>query len=157
MNNRKKIFASLLAFGVLFNVFSIPAFAADVTEGTEQIIRYEDGSYTVVTLTYDFSSVVSEKAAVKKTSGVKEYVHYNKDDLPLWTFRVHGSFEYYGSSAKSTNADYSQSVHASIWSFVSASAYCSGASAIATGNFKQGIIPISTTISLTCSADGVLS
>jgi len=70
MNNRKKIFASLLAFGVLFNVFSIPAFAADVTEGTEQIIRYEDGSYTVVTLTYDFSSVVSEKAAVKKTIGV---------------------------------------------------------------------------------------
>lgn len=55
------------------------------------------------------------------------------------------------------DADYSQSVHVSFWPFVSASAYCSGASAVANGTFKKGVAPVSKIITLTCSKDGKLS
>lgn len=154
---KRNFFSILLAIFVFANAFCIPTFAANIPEGEEQVVYYEDGSYDIVTITYDYPSGTPERGTVKKTSGIKEYVHYNSADQPLWTFRVHGSFEYNGSSAEATDADYSQSVHVSAWSFTSASAYCSGASAIADGSFKKGIIPISTTITLTCSKDGKLS
>ncbi len=155
MNVRKKNFAILLAFFVCVNTFCIPTFAANIPESEDRVVYYEDGSYDIVTITYDLPAVT--RGTTKKTSGTKEYIHYNSADQPLWTFRVHGSFEYNGISAEATNADYSQSVHVSVWSFTSASAYCSGSSAIADGSFKKGIIPISTTITLTCSKDGKLS
>ena len=157
MSGRKKFYLILLAFCTFVSIFCIPAFAADASENEEQIIYYEDGSYVVITITYDFPYAVSAKAATRKTSGSKEYAHYNKADQLLWTFQVYGSFEYDGSSAEAISADYSKGIYNSAWSFVSADAYCSGASAVAKGTFKESIFPVSTTITLTCSADGVLS
>lgn len=152
-----KIFSRLVALCLLVNICCIPVFAANTSDCEKEIIQYEDGSYTTVTITYDLSATTSARATIKKTSGTKEYIHYNSADEPLWTFRVHGNFEYDGNSAKATDADYSQSVHVSFWSFTSATAYCSGSSAIANGSFKKGVAPVSTTVTLTCSKDGKLS
>ncbi len=160
MSVRKKIFSILLALCIFVSMFCIPApaaNAADATKNEEKTIYYEDGSYAVVTITYDLPPIASVKAATRTTSGLKEYAHYNKADQLLWTFQVHGSFEYDGRSAEATSADYSKDVYDSAWSFVRADAYCSGASAVANGAFKESIFPISTTITLTCSVDGVLS
>lgn len=159
MSIRKKFFPILLAFCTCVSIFCIPAFAAEASKNEMQIIYYEDGSYTVITITYayDLPSVVPARATTKTTSDSKEYVHYNKADQLLWTFQVYGTFEYDGSRAEAISADYSKDIYDSAWSFVRADAYCSGASAIAKGTFKESIFPISTTITLTCSADGKLS
>lgn len=157
MSFRKKIFPILLAFCTCVSIFCIPAFATEASKNEEQIIYYEDGSYTVITITYDLPSAVLAKAATKTTSGSKEYVHYDNADQLLWTFQVYGTFEYDGSKAEAISADYSKGIYDSAWSFVRADAYCSGASAVATGTFKESIFPVSTTITLTCSTDGKLS
>ena len=157
MNTKKKGISLLLAFFIFANVFCTPVLAADTTGSEKQIIYYEDGSYAVATITYDRARTISERYTAKKTGGTKEYIYYNSDDQPLWTFRVHGSFEYDGNSAEAIDADYSQSVYVSFWSFVSANAYCSGASVSASGTFKKGLAPVSKTITLTCSKDGKLS
>lgn len=156
-NIRTKRLSSALAFCILLNVFCTQAFAANIPDSEEQIIYYEDGSYAVITIIYGPLPAISTTAAAKKTSGTKEYTHYSSTDQPLWTFRVHGSFEYDGRSAEATSASYSQEIYDSLWSFVSADAYCSGASAVARGTFKQGVFPGSTTVTLTCSKDGKLS
>ena len=153
----KKIFSACLGLCCAINMFCSLAFAIDDPIQEVQTICYEDGSYTVITITYDVQSVVSAISSVKKTGGEKEYTYYSGSRQALWTFRVHGTFEYDGSSASATSADYSQEVYDSAWSFDHANAYCSGASAIAEGTFKLGVIPISTTVTLTCSKDGKLS
>ena len=158
MKNKNKVFSLLLAFCILASVLCTPALATtDMSKSEEQVIYSEDGSYAVITITYDTPHTIFGRYAAKKTSGAKEYIYYNNADQPLWTFRVHGSFEYDGNSVEAIDADYSQSVHVSFWSFVSASAYCSGASAVANGTFKKGVAPVSKIITLTCSKDGKLS
>lgn len=82
-------------------------------------------------------------------SGSKNYSCYNGDEL-AWVFRVHGTFTYDGSSAEATAADYSYDIYDDGWSFVKASASCSGATATATGSFKRVIVPNSVTVDLTC-------
>ena len=157
MNTKKKGISLLLAFFIFANVFCTPVLAADTSGSEEQVIYYEDGSYAVITITYDTPRTIFERYAAKKTGGTKEYIHYNSADQPLWTFRVHGTFEYDGSDAEAISADYSEDVYDSAWSFVRADAYCSGASAVAKGTFKESIFPVSKTITLTCSKDGKLS
>jgi len=157
MNKKKKYFSILLALCIFANTSYIPAFAADAAEIETQVIDYENGSYAVITITYDLSSFASARTTAKTISGSKEYAYYNKAEQLQWTFRVHGTFEYDGSSAEAISADYSKGIYDSAWSFVRADAYCSGASAIAEGTFKESIFPVSTTITLTCSKDGKLS
>lgn len=135
----------------------IPAMAADGND-SPQVIKFDDGSYVVITIEYDqpqggaalFSSKFSKE-------GSKNYSYYDSSDELAWTFRVHGTFTYDGSSSEATDADYSYSIYDSDWSFVKGSASYSDATATATGSFKRLLIPNSVTLTLTCSPSGKLS
>lgn len=154
MKKITKLFAAVLAFCMFANVLCVSALASD---SQQDIIYYEDGSYTVITITYDTTSPTVSRGAVQRTSGTKAYNHYNSSHQLLWAFYVSGTFNYDGRSAEAVEADYSHDIYYSGWSLQSASAYCSGASAIAGGTFSFYGTSYPVSLTLTCSPNGTLS
>lgn len=134
-----------------------PAFAAAKDESA-QVLKFEDGSYIIITIEGDEAQNAAAPFSNKHTkSGSKNYNFYaNTNDLK-WVFRVHGTFEYDGVTASAIGTTYSYDIYGDEWSFVDGSATRSGATATATGRFRRVLIPNSVTVSLTCSPSGVLS
>lgn len=152
MKHIKRILVAFFLAVLSFSLCAFPALASNTTETTEEIIRYEDGSYLVVTLT------VSMTRATGTRSGIKTGDYYNSDGELCWDFSIHGAFTYDGTTATATDASYSYNIYNSAWKLKSAEAYCSGNQAIAEGKFNGGfLLNRSTSITLTCSPDGVLS
>lgn len=136
---------------------TIPSMAADGND-SPRVIKFEDGSYVVITIESDQSQDEAALFANKYSKeGSKNYSYYDSSDVLAWTFRVHGTFTYDGNSAEATDADYSYDIYDSSWSFVKGSASYSDATATATGSFKKLLIPNSVTLTLTCSPTGKLS
>ena len=151
--NCKKAVAFLLA-AVLVVCFSVTAFAADdagyvVSRTVEQ---YANGAYAVVTV-YDDTIA---RAGTK--TGHKDYKYYVSGSL-AWTFTVHGSFSYNGSSATCTAASYTYNLSDSNWTRVSGEAYPSGSAAIAKGVMQKKSTGkrVYPTVTLTCTPNGVLA
>lgn len=137
-------------------VFILPAtsFAKD---NDETIVYYSDGSYSIISITYeDAQPGISPTAARSSCSGKKDIDHYSSSNNLAWTLTVYGDFTYDGRSATATGSDYSYRIYDSEWSFVSGNASYSGATARATGKFSRSATT-STSVSLTCSANGTLS
>lgn len=156
MKTTKRIISSALVLVVLLAFYCTPIMAADIADHPEQTITYlSDGSYIITTT--EVVESIQPFAAEKTISGKKVHRHYNASDELMWSFSVHGTFTYNGTTAKATAASYSYSISNSDWSFKSASASYSGATATATGTFKHGIFSHTATVSLTCSPTGVLS
>lgn len=152
MKHMKRIFAALLLAVLSLSLCAFPALANNSTETTEEVIRYEDGSYLVVALT------VSTTRAAGTRSGIKTGNYYDSDGELCWDFSIHGAFTYDGTTATATQASYSYNIYNSAWKLKSAEAYCSGDQAIAEGKFNGGFfLNRSTSITLTCSPTGVLS
>ncbi|MBD5150233.1 MAG: hypothetical protein HDT18_07685 [Oscillibacter sp.] len=157
MKRVKYIFAVLLACWMFVGGLCIPAMAADYSEEMQTIVYFEDGSYLVTTIVSDPQTVMSERGTVNTKGGTKHQDYYNSSRELMWTFRVHGTFTYDGYRAEATYADYSYDVYNSAWSFNSATASYSGATATANGSFSRYTLPNSVSLSLTCSPKGVLS
>lgn len=156
MRSWKRLLSIVLCVCATVMAISPLALAADVEEN-QNITYYADGSYSVTTITYDKQEDrISAQAGVTEVRANKQYDYYDGSDKLLWTLYVHGTFTYDGRTSKAKDADYSYSIYDSNWSFVSGSASYSGATAKATGRFKH-ITTITKTVSLTCSANGVLS
>lgn len=157
MKKLKQLLALAMVLCLSTVALMLPTAAASGVDET-QVVRFEDGSYVVITIEYDPpQGGVSLFAAQSLKSGSKAYNFYKDTDELAWVFRVHGAFTYDGSSAEATDADYSYDIYDNDWSFVRASASYSGATATATGSFKRAIVPNSVTLTLTCSPKGVLS
>lgn len=147
----------VLALMLSSTLLTTSAFA-DAGVQAPQIVRFDDGSYVVITIEQDQPlSGSADRSARSVKSGTKNYDYYGSANELVLTFRVHGTFEYNGTSASATGATYSYDIYDSGWSFVDGSAVCSGATATATGNFKWLMFPNSVSVSLTCSPNGVLS
>lgn len=127
-------------------------------DNDETIVYYSDGSYSIISITYeDAQPGISPAAARSSRRGTKDVEHYNSSKNLVWTFTVYGEFTYDGRSATATDSDYSYRIYDSEWSFVSGSASYSGATARATGKFSWYGTTSSASVSLTCSANGTLS
>ena len=105
--NCKKAISVLLAV-LLVVCFSVTAFAADdngrvVSRTVEQ---YDNGAYAVITV-YDNTTA---RGGTK--NGRKDFDYYESGSL-AWTFTVHGSFSYNGSSATCTAASYTYKIYKS--------------------------------------------
>lgn len=157
MKRIKCILSTLLVCGIVAGFLCTPAWAADYSENSQTVVFFADGSYLVTTIVSDAQAVMSERGAVNTKSGTKHYDYYNGSHELMWTFRVHGTFTYDGYRAEATSADYSYDIYSSAWSFDNATAGYTGATATATGSFTRYTLPNSVTVSLTCSAKGVLS
>lgn len=157
MKKLQKLAASVLALCLSIGALAFSAAAAD-GETTPQITHFADGSYIITTIEYDRPQGEAAAASAQSVkSGTKINEYYNSSDELAWEFCVHGTFTYDGSTAEATDADYFYEIYDSSWSFVKASASCSGATATATGSFKLLLVPHSVTVTLTCSPKGVLS
>lgn len=157
MKKFQRFFTLALALCLSAMALIIPSAAAD-GDNTTQIIRLEDGSYVIITIECDQpQGEIAPFASRYPKEGSKNYSSYNSSDELVWTFHVHGTFTYDGTTATATAATYSYTIYDSSWSFVKGSSSYSGATATATGSFKKLLIPNSVTLTLTCSPTGVLS
>ena len=89
----KRVFA--IVFSVVF-VFAavVPAFAVSAATKTETYTEYyDDGSYTVVTIT-ETPVINGARAASKTKSGTKTSKYYDSADKLQWTATVDGTFTY---------------------------------------------------------------
>ena len=149
----KRICAVLLT-ALLCVCVSIPAFAADENSRvvSRTVERYENGAYAVVTV-YDDTIA---RAGTK--TGHKDYDYYESGSL-RWTYTVHGSFRYNGSSATCTAASATCDIRDSGWKLTSNEAYPSGSAAIAKGVMQKKTTgkKVSPSVTLTCTANGVLA
>lgn len=158
----KRVFA--IVFSVVF-VFAavVPAFAVSAATETETYTEYyDDGSYTVVTIT-ETPVINGARAASKTKSGTKTSKYYDSADKLQWTATVDGTFTYNGSSATCTSSTVYHEILSSKWKCHSETASKSGNTA--RGDFEfylytLALIHINTREAhpvLTCSASGVLS
>lgn len=122
----------------------------------ESIEYFEDGSYCVTEI-----SCANTREALQKTAK-KTKTYYTSDDAKAFSLTVHGTFKYDGTTSSCINASFSYAIYDSAWSFISATATKSGATATAIGNFEKKFLGITTatrslTPTLTCDKDGNLS
>lgn len=154
MKRWKNMLTAALCICLMVLVFPATANAED---SNTTVVRYADGSYSVTTITYDDEqSDVSLLSGESTRRGTKRKDHYSRSGNLAWTFTLYGEFTYNGRTAEATDAEYSYDIYESGWSFANGSASYSGVTARASGEFNLTLsYPVS--LSLTCSANGVLS
>lgn len=150
----KKLIISLLTLSFLIN--PINCFAYEKTAVTKEYL--DDGIYVE---TYILDSEVSDYAtnSITKTK-VSDYK--NSKGTLIYRLTVTGTFTYNGTNARCTASSVSSTTYVSDWKVVTKSASKSGNKATANAIFSQYlnghlIQTKNPTITLTCSATGVLS
>lgn len=152
----KKLFSLIAVITILFTMSSV-AFATN--DASDSIEYFSDGSYIIITLNTENS--ISTYATNTKT-GTKDATYYDSDGNILWKATLRATFTYTGSSATCTNAEVVYSTYNTAWKNTSKSATKSGNTATGNVTFKRYVlgIPVETidkTITMTCSASGVIS
>ena len=154
----KKLLCLFLSLSI-FCGFTATAYASDCA--THDSIEYlEDGSYFITTVTDNPEIAIPFSTTC---SGSKTTAYYSSSGSKLWSVTVTGTLTYgNGSRAACTKSTVSTNVYSSSWKITYSSASRSGnsASATATGTLYRNSAPIDSvtkTVTLTCSANGVLS
>ena len=165
----KKILVLLLAFAVLGSICITPTTASapvDIAPTSHLISQtvevLPDGSKTIISL-YEDVLPIAPVATSYNTSGHKTYTGVNSSGETLWTFTLNGTFRVEtGISATCFDASYSYTTPGAGWSLKTASATCSGNSAVGSATFVKKVLGITvetkdTSITLSCDANGNLS
>lgn len=163
----KRVLSLAIIVILLMSILSVSTFAASGSsiespidlDTVENIEYFADGSYLITTI--ETVNSISPMSSSTRSSS-KSYYYYNSKDVQQWVVTIIGTFSYNGSSATCTSSSTSYTVYNSRWKVKSATATKSGNKAI--GNFTVKYyftgIPINTierTVTLSCSATGVLS
>ena len=98
MKKDKKRFLCIFTACLLIVTTCIPAFAQD---SKQHIQYYEDGSYTIETLTID-NPTISFYSSTKR--GTRSRIYYSSDNVEQWSVTVTGSFSYGNGSSTCTAA-----------------------------------------------------
>lgn len=161
----KKIASLCLALVLGFMLLPAAGTHAETCEPdfsqAEQVVYFEDGSF-MVTVVNVVGEQGNSRASGNTRTGNKTTVYYNSDGIKLFSLTVYGVFTYNGTTATCTSSSFTYEVFDSSWSFKSATASKSGASATATGTFVKKVLGITTmtrtlTPTLTCDKNGNLS
>lgn len=155
----KKIVSVLLSVIIMFSL-SVPVFATNSNDNENTIIEYlEDGSCFITTIT-----VVEENStyATNTKQASKSTLYKDEDGIVCWSATLYATFRYTGSSATCTESTVSYEIYDSAWRMTSATASKSGNTATADITAKRYTlgIPFKTidrTITMTCSANGIIS
>lgn len=150
----KKCISSLLFFCILLSLFTLRAFAAEPTEILVQQYteKYSENCYAIISV-YQNAPITRSGTIV----GHKDYKYY--DAGLVWTFTVHGTFSYTGSTSACQAASYTYNINNNIWYCTEANAWADGNTAKANGTMRRGsdgflVFP---NVTLSCSANGALS
>ena len=143
-----------------------PVNAAEADGATNEVLVSEtvevlpDG--TVITISV-YETPVQTRASSYHKSGKKTYTGWDSSGNKLWTLTVHGGFTVNeGVSATCAAATRSYGIYNDAWHYVTSSAYASGSSAIADGEFCKKALGITVEtktahVVLTCDKYGNLS
>lgn len=156
----KKILIPLIMIIMVVGCFPASAAAAEVQASENTTIEYfDDGSYTVITIT---QAPIGRETTTTSTAGSKTATHYDANDKVTWTYTITAVFHYTGTSSECVSVSDSYSIKNDSWSMYSHS--CSYSGNVATGNVTMKykvlgveIKTVSKKITLTCSATGKLS
>ena len=125
----------------------------------QETIALNDGGYCVVTT----SETISDIATIAKThtkSGQKKYSYYNANDVLCWTYTLHGTFKYDGTTLVScTDSSHEIAIYKNSWSYSGGSHWESGNTAYGKATYQLKLSTASKTVNLqlSCSKTGVLS
>lgn len=145
----KKIFLMTLSF-LLILTLSLSSFA-DQDNASFERIELQNGYATITT----FVDNVSSRASTRRAS--KVYRAYNFHDELLWTYTLNGTFTYDGSSSKAIGASDTYSIIDREWSNDYTSTDYSGRTVYGEAAFSCPTDDLSCHLSITCSANGVIS
>lgn len=120
---------------------------------------YDDGSYSITTIQYDFSHENTNRSSKK---GTKTTNYYSSNDVLLWKVVLTGYYTYDGTTSSCTNASCSVTIYESSWSKKSSVSSYSGDTAYCTAVIVRKVLGITVdtrtiNMSLTCDPNGVLS
>lgn len=158
----KKIITITLIIALIgCNTFlSIPVSAA--TDNPESTIEYLDnGDYIETVITDDTSNSGISLYSTNTTTKTKTKYYKNSSGTVLWSVSIKATFSYDGSTSKCTSCSHSTTSPASDWSIKSASHSKSGntatAKATATQKTSTGSTDFTRSVTIKCSATGVVS
>jgi hypothetical protein len=158
---KRIIVSALTALSILCLSIPVTAKAAtpEIANTTSYTEYYDDGSYSVITITEYEQSAISSVTSTKP--GSKSYTHYVSGEA-VWSYTINASFSYNGSSSSCTSVSDSYSISNSSWHIDSHSCSRSGNTAYGSVTMKKKVLGITTdtvsrSLSLSCSASGTLS
>ena len=158
----KKIITVTLIISLISCIlFCIPV-SATTTDKTEKTIEYlENGDYIETIITDDTENSDISLYATNTITKTKTKYYKNSSGIVLWSVSVKATFSYNGSTSTCTRCSHSTTAHASAWSIKSASHSKSGntatAKATATWKTSAGSKDYSMSVTIKCSATGVVS
>lgn len=148
----KKLIYSCILCGLFSFLFSLNALAAPTEILVQQYTEtYSENCYAVISIYQDATMIRSGTVV-----GHKDYKYY--DSGLAWTFTVHGTFSYTGSSSSCQAASYTYNISNNAWYCSAANAWPDGNTAHASGTMRRGsdgflVFP---NVTLSCSASGSL-
>ena len=154
----KRFISIVLCLSLFCALFSLPA-SADASTSSERptILVFADGSWCVTSIIV-LEENASDCMERSEITGLKTKDYYNANGAHLFSATVKGTFTYNGNTATATSSQYGYQIIDNTWSFSSAYAFCSGATATASCTFTNPYHQNRTVaVSLTCSPTGILS
>ncbi len=151
----KKTITLILTLALCFTLWTPPALAAGSSYEailSETRIDFEDGSYCI-----EIVKELHTNARSSEKSGSKTATYYSSSGEDIFSITVSGTFTYDGSSAEATSSEATVHIFDSSATFVRKTSSYSGSTAKATGTVRYSSSDITKTVSLKCSATGVLS
>lgn len=158
---KKTITITLIIALISCILFSIPVSATN-TDNTEKNIEYlENGDYIETIITDDTENSGISLHATNTITKTKTSYYKNSSGNVLWSVAIKATFTYNGSTSKCTSCSHSTTAPGASWSIKSASHSKSGntatAKATATHKTNEGAINYTRSVTIKCSATGVVS
>lgn len=160
----KKTFLCLIAVSMFItSLFQTPITANAEYDTSDKIIEYFDnGYYAEVTISNDYLNTYQIDAVNYVTSGYITYEYKNSADQVEWSYTLHGTFSYNGTSATCINVSDDYNIVSYFWSCNNHSCWASGNTANGTITMNKSIlgavIEIKTiSLSLSCSPTGQIT
>ena len=126
---------------------------------SQETIELDDGGYCVITTSETTVNSVA-RATTHTKSGAKTYSYYNGSDVLCWTYTLHGTFKYDGTTLVScTGSSHEIAIYKNSWEYKSGSHWENGNTAYGKATYHLKLSTASKTINvqLSCSKTGVLS
>lgn len=158
---KKTITITLIIALISCTLLCIPVSATN-TDNTEINIEYLDnGDYVETVITDDTANSGISLFTTNTITKTKTRYYKNSSGTVLWSVAIKATFSYNGSTSTCTSCSHITTAPASAWSIKSASHSKSGntATAKATATYKTsaGSTDYSMSVSIKCSATGVVS
>ena len=152
-----KKFSSIILALLFIITSSICSFASQISiNSNNETIKYEDGSYVIISITTDHNDFYTTSKSAKK-----DYKFFNSKDELQWTATVYGTFSFNGTTSSCIKASTAYKIYNKSWKVKNSTASKKNNSAIGNFTIKHYMIgiPVQTEtfkVTLSCKPNGTL-